>query len=173
MFGPVLAVLTALGIGGIAGGWLAARRERAETFRQRMVETCIEFLQKQAAARAGLADTQAEVLDSMFSAPTVLLDTAARRDQLATATTPLREFQTQSFLLDLFFPRSEEEVASSFAANVVVLYWRWHELLNDTLKGELGVEGLREAVQRITTEANEQHQRFCWAANRAIRGRTF
>jgi hypothetical protein len=173
MLETVIAALAALGIGGLAGGWLAARRERAETFRRHMVETCIAFQEKQAGTRGGLADVQAEVLDYMSSAHTERLGTAARRDRLAAATGLLRELQSQSFLLDLFFPRHEEEVASVFAGNVVVLYWRWHGLLNQGLKGDLEREALREAVERITNDANEQHQRFCWAANRAIRGRAF
>jgi hypothetical protein len=89
VFGAVIAVLAALGVGGILGGWFAARRERAEAFRSHMIETCMAFLSKQAEARAGLADTQAEVLDFMASSHEPL-GRAARRDVLAKARVPLR-----------------------------------------------------------------------------------
>ena len=131
------------------------------------------FQVKQAEARAGLADVQAEVLDYMSSAPKEKLGTAARRDRLSAATDPLRELQTQSFLLDLFFPRHHEEVASAFASNVVVRYWRWHALLNQGLKGELDREALREGAKGFSEAANREQESFCLAANRAIRGRAF
>jgi hypothetical protein len=186
-----IAILTALGIGGILGGWVAARRERAESFRSRMIDTCTAFLEKQAEARGRLADVQAEVLDYMASADTQRLGTVARRDRLAKATGVLRELQTKSFLLDLFFPRttgtasssaegsstdevaSNAEIASAFAGNVVVYYWRWQQHLNSALKGELEADELLAAVQAIREAADEQHQMFCWTANRAIRGRAF
>src|ERR687885_228370 len=99
MLETLIAALAALGVGGIAGGWLAARRERAEVFRRHMVATCIAFLRKQAEARAALADTQAEVLEYMASADSEPLGFVARRDRLENATGKLRELQTQSFLL--------------------------------------------------------------------------
>ena len=179
MLETLIAALAALGVGGIAGGWLAARRERAEVFRRHMVATCIAFLRKQAEARAALADTQAEVLEYMASADSEPLGFVARRDRLENATGKLRELQTQSFLLDLFFPRSNEDapaledVASAFAGNVVIFYWRWHDLLNRGLKGELDRPELRSSVDQLRESANDQHQSFCWVANRAIRGRAF
>jgi hypothetical protein len=81
--------------------------------------------------------------------------------------------QTQSFLLDLFFPHSDEDVASAFAGNVIVLYWRWQSLLNKGLKGDISRDELTDAAEQLTNEANEQHNEFCSAANRAIRGRAF
>jgi hypothetical protein len=169
----VIAAVAALGVGDVLGGWLAARRERAETLRRHMVKACMAFQEKQAGARAGLADVQAEVVDYMSSGQTERLGTTARRDRPSKATVPLRELQTQSFLLDLFFPRHDEEAASAFASNVVVLYWRWHALLNQGLKGDVDHEALWKAADEFRRAANTQQQGSCAAANQAIRGRAF
>jgi hypothetical protein len=87
----VIAVLTALGVGGIIGGWLATRRERAETFRGHMVSACVSFLEKAAEARSALEDA------SIGGNP-------ERAGRLTTAEDKVRTFETQSGVLNLFFP---------------------------------------------------------------------
>jgi hypothetical protein len=105
MLETVIAALTALGVGGIVGGWLAARRERAEIFRRHMVEACIAFLETAAKAGAGLSEVQTQVEDYMTTpgdkAPVGLTE---RRDRLNAATDSIQALNTQLLVLQLFFP---------------------------------------------------------------------
>jgi hypothetical protein len=58
----VAAILTAIGVGGIAGSWLRGEHERTEWFRERMIEAASNFLDHAAAARSELTNASRAVV---------------------------------------------------------------------------------------------------------------
>lgn len=101
----VITVLTALGVGGLIGGWFTAGRERAEMFRQHMVEACVTFLQKTAEARSALEEVVAG-------------HPAEARDRLTAAAAQVRALETQSLVLDLFFPQNPQRTVRRVSASI-------------------------------------------------------
>jgi hypothetical protein len=197
----VIAVLTALGVGGIIGGWLAARRERAETFREHMVSACVSFLEKAAEVRSALEDVS-------------IGENPERPSRLATAESKLRTFETQSRVLNLFFPGNPREsvrwkLPSFFrrmrdrlrqggrerphiatraeaqkrmtsaqryrgtvlAADAAQEVVEHYSQWYEHIDGERPVQS--NELERIKSDAEDAYQRFCAIANYAIRGRTF
>jgi hypothetical protein len=196
----VIAVLTALGVGGIIGGWLAARRERAETFRGHMVSACVSFLEKAAEARSALEDA------SIGGNP-------ERAGRLTTAEDKVRTFETQSGILNLFFPpnpqvsvrwrlaeffvrarhRLENAIRRKRMPTRTEMQWRTG-LMGLWRSGVPAADSAQEVVQlywkwydhidrhtpvqteelkRVKSDADRAYREFCFLAHYAIRGRTF
>jgi hypothetical protein len=201
MSDTVIAVLTALGVGGIIGGWLAARRERAETFREHMVSACVSFLEKAAEARSALEDA------SIVGHP-------ERPGRLTTAENKVRTFETESGVLNLFFPPNPQvrvrwllpeyffrarhrlnKVLRRRSAIPTRAEMQWRTGLMGLYRSTvLAADSAQEVVQlywkwydhidrhtpvqteeleRVKSDAERAYQKFCFLAHYAIRGRTF
>jgi hypothetical protein len=201
MSNTVIAVLSALGVGGIIGGWLATRRERAETFREHMVSACVSFLENAAEARSALEDA------SIGANP-------ERAGRLTSAENKMRTFETQSGVLNLFFPPNPRV---SVRWKLLEFFYRARHRLNQVMRRRSGIptraemqwrtglmgqyrsavlaaDSAQEVVQlywtwydhidrhtpvqteeleRVKSDAERAYERFCFLAHYAIRGRTF
>src|SRR5437588_2466169 len=89
----VVALLAALGVGGVLGGWLRGRHERAEAHRERMIAAAEDFLEKVAIAEGALGDAETAArhaigVEEVPASTKAVLEEASRTTQHVDAVIP-------------------------------------------------------------------------------------
>jgi hypothetical protein len=165
----IATILASLGIGGLVGAWATAWHERTEKFRDRTIEACVDFLEKENVARQRLSQAETDLLSDDSSAQPVGQSEA--RKQLQAASEACRILQTQVYRLSLLFAGGSQAPAVKDSHQVAVFYYLWRDALYDFAVGKIDAPTARRTAKEYFDRAKWPYNDFADDANALIRPR--